>query len=129
MYMSCSHNAHLTSTARLFPAALSDLHLLLANGTNVNSRTGILLRAPLHVAAERGRHEVASLILSAGCDVSLEDANGWNALHVAAAGRTAAHCDTAMLLLRAGVRPDATTNRGQTALHTAINFVLDKPRA
>ncbi|GJN01064.1 hypothetical protein PR202_ga18299 [Eleusine coracana subsp. coracana] len=84
------------------------------------------LNSPLHLAAAKGHHEMAALLLENGADVNARNIYGQltsrTALHVAAAG---GHVKCVRLLLAAvaGSRSDSFVNKaasgGLTALHLA----------
>ena len=59
---------------------------------------------PLHVAARLDRADLATLLISAGADVSAKTSGGFTPLHWAASGNAA---DTARLLIAAGADPVA----------------------
>ena len=94
---------------------------LLAEGADVNTAQGDGMTA-LHWAAERGRAEVADLLISASADVEATTRIGsYTALHVASRG---GHAPIVMRLLEAGADPNAvTTNSGATPLHLAAAAV------
>ncbi|KAA0150335.1 hypothetical protein FNF29_05347 [Cafeteria roenbergensis] len=104
---------------------LQALRMLLSTGLNPNGRSGTLLRAPLHSAAEAGQPEVVSVLLQSGAVVDVVDANGWTPLAVAVlAGTTPSaaspgHMECARRLLAAGASVGATTSMRRTALHLA----------
>eukprot|EP00727_Mastigamoeba_balamuthi_P011502 m51a1_g6975 putative nad-dependent protein deacetylase sirtuin-2 (505) ;mRNA; r:114231-116089 len=70
----------------------------------------------LHVAASKGREEIARLLLDYGADVTLRTRYGTSALHEATQGDSAA---IARLLLAAGADVDARDRDGLTPLHRA----------
>lgn len=104
---------------------LQALRMLLSTGLNPNGRSGTLLRAPLHSAAEAGQPEVVSVLLQSGAVVDVVDANGWTPLAVAALTGTTpsaaspGHMECARRLLAAGASVGATTSMRRTALHLA----------
>lgn len=104
---------------------LQALRMLLSTGLNPNGRSGTLLRAPLHSAAEAGQPEVVSVLLQSGAVVDVVDANGWTPLAVAALAGTSpsaaspGHMECARRLLAAGASVGATTSMRRTALHLA----------
>lgn len=62
---------HLAVTAKIPREPL--VSLLIENGASVDTRTSDG-RTPLHLAAERGRHDIFQLLLDAGADLSIKDA-------------------------------------------------------
>jgi ankyrin repeat protein len=98
---------------------------LVAHGADVNCRTPgptapVVRRTPLHIAAEMGYADLVEL-LAPKTDLDLRDGEGGTALHAAVRETIAreTHKDVVKALLRAGVRTEATDDRGRTALHLA----------
>lgn len=104
---------------------LRALRLLLSTGANPNARSGTLVRAPLHVAAEAGQPEVVSVLLQSGAEAGVVDANGWTPLALAVFAGTGRlccsprHVEVVRRLLAAGAAVEATTSMRRTALHLA----------
>lgn len=73
-------------------------------------------KMPLHVAAEKGRRDVAELLLACRADVNAKDTYGNTPLHVAA-GK--GHPVVAELLLANGADVNAKNMYGATPLHVA----------
>jgi ankyrin repeat protein len=94
---------------------------LVTDGADVNAARGDGMTA-LHFAAERGRADVARVLLDAGAAVDAGTRIGRYApLHLAARG---GHGPVVALLLEAGADANAaTTNSGVTALHLAAAAV------
>jgi ankyrin repeat protein len=90
---------------------------LLAGGADANAARGDGVTA-LHLAAERGRLDIAKLLIGAGASAGAETRIGaYTPLHVAAEG---GHVDLVEALLGAGANASAkTTNSGVTPLHLA----------
>jgi ankyrin repeat protein len=96
---------------------------LIAGGALVNAN-GLDNFTALHCAADEGRADVVSLLLSKGADVNARLVNGGTALHEAVRieredrDRTAAHFQIAKLLLTRGADP-YLEKYGRTALEEA----------
>ena len=75
----------------------ADAAARIARGANV-AASDLDRWTPLHVAASKGHHELAGMLIRSGADVNATDAKGQTPLHRAAAG---GH-DTAAGLLVAG---------------------------
>jgi ankyrin repeat protein len=78
---------------------------------------------PLHLAAEGGFVELAKLLLSHGAEINRTNGNGMTPL-LYSAGRGAERNGPACfeLLLAKGGSLDAADDRGNTALHLAVNY-------
>lgn len=97
------------------------LNRLIRRGTVANAQgldfvEGAFGRTPLMNAADAGDTELVELLLTAGADISLQDANGQTALHLAAAS---GHVDIVRLLLRAGADVNAQDPSGWTPINQA----------
>ena len=108
------------------PQLLPDVaRLLLERGADVNARIEHRSdgnpegNTPLHTAADRGRVEVAHVLLDCGANVGAEDKTGRTPLHVAAKHR---EVETVRLLLEHGANVRAEDNVGRTPLHIAAKF-------
>ncbi len=77
---------------------------------NVNARADDL-KAPLHLAAQKGKERSVILLLGKGADVSLADNDGWTPLHYAAVGGKK---DIIQLLLNKGADFNAKDKQGRT---------------
>jgi ankyrin repeat protein len=71
---------------------------------------------PLHLAAGKGRKDVAGLLLANKADVNAKDDNGWTPLHWAAVYD---HREVAELLLASNADVNAKDNNGWTPSHWA----------
>jgi len=98
-------------------AAEGALSLLVDSGQDINARSGIRMRAPLHVATEAGAVDVVELLLNAGAVVDICDVEGCTPLHVAAELATPAH--QAIVLADAGAAVNATSSTRKTPAHLA----------
>ncbi len=104
----------------LAAAAMRDdvaaVRTLLAGGAEASAAQGDGMTA-LHWAAERGRAEIASLLLAARADVAATTRLGdYTPLHLAA---RRGHTELAKLLLAARADPSAQASTGVTPLHLA----------
>lgn len=106
-----------TTVAMRKSAAETALVFLVNSGEDINGRTGIKLRAPLHVAAEQGATDVVQLLLSNGAIVDILDVNGCTPLHLAAELGTEKHMAVVELLYNAGANANATNSVRKTPLH------------
>ncbi|XP_045763022.1 palmitoyltransferase Hip14 isoform X1 [Maniola jurtina] len=86
---------------------------LLERGARVDARGGELQATPLQWAARQGHLEAAVLLLRAGADPALRDAEGCAALHLAA---QFGHTAVVAYLVARGVPPDAPDAGGMTPL-------------
>lgn len=102
-------------------AAENALISLVANGEDINGRTGIQLQAPLHLASSTGSIDVVQLLLSNGAIVDICDAAGRTPLHLAAELGTEKHLAVVKLLYDAGADINATSSNRQTPLHLAAS--------
>ena len=94
------------------------LALLLSHPrTEINYRSGKLLRTPLIVAVVCGEKEKVRLLLDHGADLSMPDADGRTAVNHAAMG---AHREILALLFEKGASLNDRDNGGGTSLHQAI---------
>ncbi|KAJ3606921.1 hypothetical protein NHX12_026437 [Muraenolepis orangiensis] len=71
-------------------------------------------RGPLHLAAYRGHMEVVRILLSAGCDLDIQDDGDQTALHRAA---VVGNSDVINALIQEGCDLDRQDKSGNTALH------------
>lgn len=92
--------------------------MLVMGGTDVDQlSTGMIGRAPIHVAAWHGHAEVVSTLLVCGSDLSLTDSTtGLAAIHYAARHNQARALQA---LIDGGCDVDQMTKDGRTALHEA----------
>ena len=95
----------------------TQVRALIDAGADVNAALGDGMTA-LHWSAERGDHDIAVLLLSAGARLDATTRLGeFRPLHLAARG---GHADVVLALLEAGADPGvATTTGGVTPLHMA----------
>ncbi len=90
--------------------------LLLGKGARVNSRDELGL-TPLHLAAWRGRRELAAELLRRGAAVNARTKSGrLTPLHLAA---SAGHARLVLLLIAQGAQPNDRDATGWTPLHGA----------
>ncbi len=95
-----------------------ELRILIGRGADVSGAQGDGMTA-LHWAAERGRLDIASALLTAGASPSaVTRLGGYQPLHLAARG---GHDGVVAALLRAGASAGAVTTTGATALHFAAS--------
>jgi ankyrin repeat protein len=73
-------------------------------------------RTPLHVAAENGRTEIATLLLASKADLNAKNSDGYTPLHIAAAF---GYKDMVKLLVANKADINAKSNSGDTPLHMA----------
>ena len=95
--------------------------LLLGRGVDVNASAKNLM-TPLHLAAFRGRVEVAQMLLDYGANAKLENDRGETVLHMVSRGEYDSQeqgVSTAQLLLEHGVDVNACRKDGRTSLHCA----------
>lgn len=92
--------------------SFNGINLLLSHGANINAKdkNG---QTPLHAAAERGRPEIANLLLANGAIISKNN-KGELPLH------NAYDSKTALLLLAHGANVNEKSNRDLTPLHNAV---------
>ncbi|RVE44942.1 hypothetical protein evm_010416 [Chilo suppressalis] len=86
---------------------------LLAKGARVDAVGGELRSTPLHWAARQGHLEATVLLVRAGADPALRDAEGCACLHLAA---QFGHTAVAAYLVARGAAPDEPDAGGMTAL-------------
>ena len=92
---------------------------LLADGADVNVRTetsSVAEGSLLHLAAERGSHRVARLLLDRGMDASGGNSDGQTPLHLAAGSGSR---EVVLMLLERHAPVDARDEDGLTPLHEA----------
>ena len=101
--------------------ALATLQAVVGTGVDVNARSGVQLRTPLHLAAMAGDVQITQYLLAQGAVVDAVDSAGATALHIAATncGGGAAWRAVASALLQAGANPAATTSTRNSPLHAA----------
>ncbi len=75
---------------------------LLAAGADVNGRSSLQGRTPLHTAAWRGEDELLELLLAHGADINAKDSNGATPLDMALFQDVASRGKTAAVLLAHG---------------------------
>ncbi|MBI5190610.1 MAG: ankyrin repeat domain-containing protein [Nitrospirae bacterium] len=94
----------------------SAARLLLAADPEAANRPDAGGATPLHMAAFKGKDEVAGLLLDGGADVNAKDCEGSTPLHVAALG---CRKSAAALFIDRGADITARDNDGWTPLFTA----------
>ncbi len=100
----------------------------LAAGADVNTKDSVAgFRrergwTPLHYAADKGRKEVAELLIDKGADVNAKTQDGDTPLHVAAGE---GHTETAELLITKGADVNAKVKDGYTPLDMAEGETAD----
>jgi ankyrin repeat protein len=94
---------------------LAGVQAELGKGVDVNAKDGFG-RTPLYFAADRGRKQVAELLITEGADVNVNARNGFTPLHRAA---YQGHKEIAELLIDNGADVNAKRNNGSTPLHKA----------
>ncbi len=111
------------------------LQQLIADGHNVNECTKDSLKTPLQCAAWAGNVEAVRMLLDAGAEVSLQDAEGHTALHMVILGHirnqqqrelTSAYAAIVDLLLTRDPKRDLgkqQNNHGDTPGHMAVRNV------
>lgn len=96
------------------------MQTLVDSGESLNSRQGVLLRTPLHLAAAAGNAKVIEYLINAGANPRIRDSNGWTPLHVVVSEGSSRHyADAARALLANGCPIDDLSNSGCSALHIA----------
>lgn len=92
--------------------------ILLANGADVNARSGNnMANTPLHAAAAGRRGDVIAVLLAHGADANARQNGGWTALHSAAQN---GDVDSAKLLLSHGADAQSRAENSQTPLDLAL---------
>lgn len=89
------------------------IQYLLSKGAAVDAVGGELQSTPLHWATRQGHLEATVLLVRAGADASLRDAEGCACLHLAA---QFGHTAVVAYLVARGVPPDAADAAGMTPL-------------
>lgn len=89
------------------------IQYLLTKGATVDAVGGELQSTPLHWATRQGHLEATVLLVRAGADPSLRDAEGCACLHLAA---QFGHTAVVAYLVARGVAPDAADAAGMTPL-------------
>jgi len=84
---------------------------------DVNSRSFIDEKTPLHLISQVGHIDVARLLIDHGADVAAQSKDGTTPLHRASKG---GHVDLAQLLIDHGADASAQDEDGTTPLHGAI---------
>ena len=93
------------------------VRLLLARGARVNDASRNAMRVtPLHSALAGGDAEITEMLLTAGADVNVVQADGFTPLHEAAQNGDQS---LAARLVEAGARPDARLDNGSAAADLA----------
>lgn len=87
--------------------------------TDLNVREPSRKSSPLITAAAAGKTEAAKLLIDAGADLNIQNADGSTALHTAA---VFGNNEIAQLLIDAGSDLNAKNNDGATALHVSAFF-------
>lgn len=99
-------------------------------------------QTPLHLASEKGNENIVKQLLKAKAKVDAEDKDGKTALHLTSGAgpedyseqegelgpdekemaefRSGRHAAVVKLLLKHGAKPEAKTNKNETALHLAV---------
>lgn len=106
---------HVVQTQRVLPAMQHITRALITAGASVNARTGSGL-TPLHFAAMNNHGAIATMLMKAGADASVQDARGRCAADIA---REAGHKDVLTVLL----------NWHRVASYTRVNAIVDEARA
>ena len=110
------------------------VELLIANGADVNLRSGMVVktkdgsdgeqmaqkiandRTPLDMAIFREHNEIAELLIAKGADANAKGGGGWTPLHIAA---YEGHKEIAELLIAEGADVNAKDDDGDTPLDYA----------
>lgn len=96
-----------------------DVSTALDNKTPVNG-TDALGRSALHMACANGHAGIVHLLISAGADVTLANAEGNVPLHWACLN---GHVEIVKLLLEAGASPSALNSYERTPIDEALNHM------
>jgi len=91
---------------------LGMVKLLITKGADVNAGP----HPALHSAAQRGRSDIAELLIQKGASVNAKDKRGYPPLYYAISNK---HLDTAKLLIAHGADVNTKDKQGLTALHSA----------
>ena len=120
------------------------VELLIANGADVNLRSGMVVktkdgsdgeqmvqkiandRTPLDMAIFREHNEIAELLIAKGADVNARDDDGFTPLHIAA---YEGHKEIAELLIAEGADVNAKDDDGDTPLDYAHRRVYTEVAA
>ncbi|PGH07901.1 hypothetical protein AJ80_07941 [Polytolypa hystricis UAMH7299] len=113
----------LSKTPLKYAAYQGDVELarvLIAGGADINYSpdTPAHWSHPLHCAVDSSKEEIVKLLLDAGADVNVKNANGDTPLHSAAGSSKE---EIVRLLLDAGADIDDMTKSGSTPLHSAVS--------
>ncbi len=93
---------------------------LIALGANLNWQDeDDFNRTPLHMAASRGKVEIARMLIDAGANVNVQNEYGSTPLHVAA---RRVEVEIARMLIDAGAYVDVQDKSGWTPLHVAAIY-------
>ena len=87
---------------------------LLNSDVDVNCKSTVDGRTPLHIASVFPRQEIVTILLDMGAAINLKDDDGRTPLHLAAGG---GHYDVAKILLEHGADPDARDNYNRTPFY------------
>lgn len=95
---------------------------MLGNEPTLRDQPDMLVRCPIHLAAERGRHEIVVTLLETGIDPNCPDSVGQTPLHRAAWGGS---LETVETLLENGSMATTPDMVGNTTLHVATDMGFD----
>eukprot|EP01090_Pellita_catalonica_P021236 TRINITY_DN7894_c0_g1_i1.p1 TRINITY_DN7894_c0_g1~~TRINITY_DN7894_c0_g1_i1.p1 ORF type:complete len:428 (-),score=65.38 TRINITY_DN7894_c0_g1_i1:275-1558(-) len=103
--------------------SLQAVDLLLKNEADINAQSSTGNTA-LMLAIDRGKIEVAKLLVDRGANLEVRGQKGWTALHNAASGGEKGYKEVAEMLLDAGALVDALSETMLTPLHEAAGKSL-----